>query len=164
MTDLLCIQHVRADVNATENARPFTKICNSFWDDGLLKIIWKFHNMQTACKLVPIPPADKIHLPAWIEDRHSTRFWKRGHRKGRVILSNLMLRSLARVNWLALREITSEKCCNIRKSTLFEMQVPITWRVPEQSFRKLESTQAINAFPWGFPNPHPSENTETLTI
>lgn len=116
MTDLLCIQHVRADVNAPENARPFTKICNSFWDDGLLKIIWKFHNMQTACKLVPIPPADEIHLPAWIEDRHSTRFWKRGHRKGRVSLSNLMLRSLARVNWLALREITSEKYAAISES------------------------------------------------
>lgn len=167
-TDLLCIQHVmfsRADVNATENAHLFTKICNSFWDDGLLKIIRKFHNMQTRCKWVPIPPADEIQLPAWIEDRHSTHFWKRGHRKGCISLSNLMLRSLARVNWLDFREINSAKCAAISES-------PHCLRSKYQSHRgflnnlleNLESTQAINALPWGFPNPHPSENTETLTI
>lgn len=119
MIDLLCIQHVRlsrGDVNETENAHPFTKICNSFWDDGVLKIIRKFHNMQTRCKLVPNPPADEIQLPAWTEDRHSTHFWKRGHRKGRISLSNLMLRSLARVNRLALREITSGKCAAVSES------------------------------------------------
>lgn len=51
-----------------------------------------------------------------LKTRHSTRFWKRGHRKGCVSLSNLMLRSLARVNWLALREIASEKCAAISES------------------------------------------------
>jgi len=39
-------------------------------------------NMQTACKLVPIPPADEIHLPAWIEDQALNSFLEKGAQEG----------------------------------------------------------------------------------